>query len=638
MYKIFVPVMNNSLNSNTRNAYLDMFIKAKAQRVFLFVDIFSEFSIETVKENVDFLSNNGIEPALWISSIGHGGPIVKESKNESGWIYIKSFSGENIKDVYCPLDQNFTDFVCQKIATLCKTGVKKIMLDDDFRISQHATDLCCLCELHLQKISDILGEKIDAEILKEKAFIGGENKYRSAYLKAMGDSLKDFAKKIRFTVDKIDKTINLSVCSCWSAWDADGVTAMEICQILAGDNPKFLRLHGAPYWAIYWGNMGLTPVIETAKMFASFCHNSDVEIFSEGDTFPRSRYKIPASYLELYDTALRLDGSYDGMLKYMFDYNSSYKYESGYLDFHVQNYSNATNIQKVGEITVNDGVRVYVYPNTLSTREIFQDYNRTNLNGSPYSAGNIFALCSIPTTYEGVGVCPAIFGENARHISKDALKNGAILDAVSAKILHESGVDVGIDKIKDFSLQHIRSERFNQETVIIEETVRFMHADYKKGVKTESYTALNASGNFLSFDIDGTFNDATAYKYENANGQKFFVLCFSLEETVHKSVLKCSYERQLQLVNAVEWISGKKLPAITFKHPETYVIAKRNDNSLTVGVFNCFADYVLNLKVNLDQEYKAIKSIVGDARLDKDTVTICGKLPAFSYAVFTVEK
>lgn len=637
MYKISAPIMNSSIKEDTKEKYLKGLLDAKIERVFLVEDIFTDFSIQEIKENVKFFQDNGIEPVIWISTIGHGGPVVKETQNQNGWGYIRSFLGENIQDVYCPLDQNFTDYVSQKIALLATTGVKKIMLDDDYRLSQHSSDLCCVCDKHLQRISEILGEKVDIDILKEKGFVGKGNKYRDAYLKAMGDSLRDMARKIRSAVDDVDKSVNITIASAWSVWDSDGCTAMEICEILAGDNPKFLRLHSAPYWVNAYG-MPLASTIENAKMFASFCKGKDVEIFSEGDTYPRPRYKVPASYLELYDTALRLDGNYDGILKYTFDYNGSFDYEKGYLERHLDNFSNSLKIEEIKEGGITDGVRVYVYPNTLKDKEIYPDYDRVYLNQSPYSSGDIFSSCGIPTTYDGDGVCSAVFGENAKYIPKEALKNGAILDAVSAKILFERGIDVGIEKIKDFSLKTVRVEFFDEEKVCIEERCRLLDADYKEEIIGESFTAKNGAGQHLSFGFESERGAVTSYRYQNADGQKFLVLCFSLEETNHKSVLKCSYERQARLIDGIEWISGKKLPAVTYKHPGLYLVCKRKGDCLIVGVFNCFADYAKDLKVRLDGEYKKITPIVGDAKLEKDTVTILGKLSAFDYAVFAVEK
>ena len=53
------------------------------------------------------------------------------------------------------------------------------------------------------------------------------------------------------------------------------------------------------------------------------------------------------------------------------------------------------------------------------------------------------AHLSIPTSYT-CGSCAAVFGENARSCEMSVIKKGAMLDAISAKILSDRGVDVGI--------------------------------------------------------------------------------------------------------------------------------------------------------------------------------------------------
>ena len=61
-----------------------------------------------------------------------------------------------------------------------------------------------VCPLHLARISELLGgEEITREILMEKAFTGGKNRYRDAWLQACGESLRILAKKLRAAVDSL---------------------------------------------------------------------------------------------------------------------------------------------------------------------------------------------------------------------------------------------------------------------------------------------------------------------------------------------------------------------------------------------------------------------------------------------------
>ena len=340
---------------------------------------------------------------------------------------------------------------------------------------------------------------------------------------------------------------------------------------------------------------------------------------------------------ELYDIALRADGTFDGAQKYLLDYVSSPNYEPGYVNCHVDNL-------EVGEIITNsfknadfDGVRVYSFPQTLENREILEDFDTKRLDESPFTAGDIFAACGIPTTYFGCGICPAVFGENARCISDEVIKNGAILDAVSAKILFEKGVDVGISKINSFNFEIVVTEFFGEEKVLIVDRCRYLDAAYKNSVVPQTFTNLTTALGSLAVSYDDSGTNVLSYRYENEKGQKFFVLNFSLEETISKSNLKTSYSRQEQLINAIEWIGGRKLPAKTYKTPGTYVITKRKDNKLLVMVLNLFEDYIKDLKIYLDKKYTKINTIEGNLTLNGDIVVVNGKFSAFSFVAFEVE-
>jgi hypothetical protein len=51
--------------------------------------------------------------------------------------------------------------------------------------------------------------------------------------------------------------------------------------------------------------------------------DKNIEVLSEGDVYPRPRHKIPANYLEIFDTALRAADCTNGIHKYMLDYTSN---------------------------------------------------------------------------------------------------------------------------------------------------------------------------------------------------------------------------------------------------------------------------------------------------------------------------
>ena len=109
------------------------------------------------------------------------------------------------------------------------------------------------------------------------------------------NTLLDFAKKLRATVGAIAPHIRMSACAVLENWDYCGTDMIEIAKD-AGNTKPFVRTIGAAYWPDKLSNM-----IEDAKLQAKWCRDNGVEVFSEGDVYPRPRYRCSSKRLELYD-------------------------------------------------------------------------------------------------------------------------------------------------------------------------------------------------------------------------------------------------------------------------------------------------------------------------------------------------
>ena len=133
----------------------------------------------------------------------------------------------------------------------------------------------------------------------------------------------------------------------------------------------------------------------------------------------------------------------------MLDYNSSFSYERGYLSRHIGNLPLYQQIEKMFSGKKPLGVRVY------ETMDKITQADFTGIaNPESYAANSFFSYGArmltdnaIPTVYEGNFGVGIAFGENARHLPKEAFENGLILDIRAARILMEQGVDVGLESI-----------------------------------------------------------------------------------------------------------------------------------------------------------------------------------------------
>lgn len=652
MYKLSVPIMNNSLNDWTRDEYLRQFRAAEVSRVFLVPDIdarngmVEDTVLVSLRENLAFCEKNGIEGAIWVgSTLGHGGLLheLPKKEGEEPPEPLINFAGEEIRGAYCPLNptlQNNLVSVFQKLAT---TGTKLILIDDDFRLSEHVDrfgshEFCCLCDRHMKNIQAYLGEPITREELRAKAFHGRPNRYREAFLQAQGDSLRLLAKRLRDAVDAIDPTVNLALCTCYCHWGADGATPLELTEIFRGQNAPVLRLHAAPYWATRRSNVKRLPFIfEIGRMFAAFCRDRGIETMDEGDCYPRPRDYTPASYVELHDAVMRANGTSCGDLKYMFDYGASPYYEKGYVERHVRDLPALKQLSAM----FAEGEQVGVHVQIASDLIYKMDCDLTPVTDHcPYPvAGALLGLCGIPTTYEATGQCCAAFGENLDLASQDMLNNGLILDAVSALRLTEQGVDVGLlpdDDLRAFVAGNVSTlanftpidcirERGQERTPIRNGSGKFFDGHCRSSVLPVLYGMVNGESRPL------------AYRYENAEGQRFLVFLFYAASLEKNSDLYHGYLLQRVLHDGIEWISRQPLPASCLGNPDLYLLCRRQGDALSVALFNCFADSILCPEIRLDQAYDTIRLVNTAGVLNGNTVRL-SELPAFGFAAFRVEK
>ncbi len=641
MYKISVPIQNSMVNESTKPVYLKQLKDSKVDRVFLITRAerkhysVNHDELNKLCENLTFFNDNGFETGVWFGgSIGHGGPISRDpnfGKGVYNYSLLETLSGAKIGEVFCPLDENFVNDFANWVKAVAKaistTKTRTIMMDDDYRLSQHGGELCCCCEKHLKVMSEYCGEPITREILREKAFKGARNKYRDAWVKAQGDSLRSMARTIRKAVDEANPDVTVLLCSAYSPWNIDGADALEITKILAGKNPPQLRLHSAPYWASVNPSWSLPAVIETARMLMSFCQDGQTEVFAEGDTYFRPRYNTPSSYLELFDVALRADGTHHGILKYMFDYFSTPEYETGYVDRHVNNLTASKQIEEMFSGSERMGVRVYAYPHTFSDSVLPENFEPNSLNQTPYDSGDILADCSIPSVYTGKGPCGLAFGESARHIPQDALDGGMILDAGAAMILHKQGVDVGIKNINSYDLHNVTKETFTKDGQVLRidiNSCRMIDGEFSSSIIPESVGLMGEKEIILS------------YRYTNNKGQKFLVFTFDGES--RNLVLKRTYHRQKQLLEAIEWMSGSPLPVVCTNNPELYVLCARKNTKLEIALFNCFADAILNPVITVDKKYAKVKGVNCEAKIEENKVLLKDTIPAFSFVALELSE
>ena len=621
MYKVSVPVMNHNLKELGREKILEQIRRFDAQRVFLALDQYEpdadkrEEAMRELRDNCRFFKENGFEVGAWIWAF-------MLSKNKT-FRNMRSISGIEIKNNMCPSDVRFVQFAADYIKDIAACSVDLIQFDDDFRYAFLEGMTACLCDGHIALINKITGEACTREQLERHITSGGKNKYRDAYLRVNGDLFRGFAKAVRAAVDTVDPSIRVGACACMSAWDIDGTDAYELATILAGKTKPFVRLIGAPYWAVNrsWGN-GLQDVVELERMESVWTRNGEIEIMAEGDPYPRPRSSCPASYLEGFDTAIRASGCTDGILKYGIDYHSNPDYETGYARYHENNRETYKKIDCLFSGKKNTGVRVYetmqkvsdmVMPTAVNTEVDIADLFFSK-------AARALAWNTIPTTYEGTGVCGIVFDENARNLTPDAPDHGLILDVAAAEILMRRGVDVGIQRIGEKTVGDTERFRNNGNRIL--------------ALGAQVYDVVLKDGAEICSDMHTPLGDIPfSFRYENRKKQRFFIL--NLNTRCGADHVLRHYARSAQFAEQIEWLGGKKLPAYVYGNPSLYMQCKENERSLSVGLWNFFADVVFSPAVQLGKTYSDVEFINCGGKLEGDTVYLTDIAP-FAFVGFTV--
>ena len=598
---------------------LNVFRKVKADRIAL---VFSDYKNQTencriVKRAIGYFGEYDMEVAVWSNSLLH--IDVGE-----GFTKKKYASGKEMH--WCPLDGDFRLCFAKHIAEYAKTGVRLIFLDDDFRISASG-GLSCFCDKHMKRYKELLGEGASAKEIAEGILTGKPNKYRTAWSKVNGEALKAMASAIRQEVDKADPTVRVGLCAAPSTmFLVDGVSAFELSEILAGKTKPFLRAIGAPYWSYfakdYW-RARLSDIIGLERLearFAELCGFKG-EFISEGDTFPRPRYATPASFLELFHSALCAENGMDGILKYIGEYTGKGSYETGYSRLA------ASNAEKTGKIasafagTEKCGYRIVEVQNKMLSMEYKgEDVEFIEHGGGIPASVRALNDASIPYTFSGSEPCAA-FGDNARYLTAADIKCGVLTDITGALILKEKGTDVGLDSC-------IRFMPVTETTEIYPEFNDGEYVNFNRSVDLYDIR-LKSGAEVLTFAKVGEKEIPLTYRYENG-GVKIAVCCADASDARFSHGYFKSYYKQRVLADIYKWFTGESLAAVCFDCPMLMPIVGKKQGKTVVGLWNIFEDKIFEQKIELSKEYTKAEFIGCSGKLEGNTL-ILHDLAAFDY-------
>lgn len=602
---------------------LQVFQKLNADRISLVFCDWDDFENNgnIIRRAITHFAKYNIEVAVWLNSLLH----LDYSKK--GNFSLRKY-GDGHENYCCPLDENFVRFFSEYVAKYAKTGTKLIYLDDDFRFGVSGGPNC-FCDLHMQEYKKLLGDDVTADKIVERIESRKPNKYRDAWISVNGAALKKLAKAVRDAVDNIDTSVRVGICaSPTTMFGIDGASAFELSEILAGKNEPFIRLIGAPYWAYHAERMlnaRLGDVIGLERLELSYVETLQYkgEVLSEGDTYPRTRFDCPASYLELFHSALSTENRLDGILKYPGEY-TSYKdeYESGFSRLASYNREKRETVEEAFLNTDKVGFKILEIRDKMKTEEFLpedvppMEFERIVMPASIRA----FTDLSLPYTFTGNGPTVA-FGDNARYLSLEELRRGVITDIVGARILKEKGIDVGI---KDFG-----------EEVVVGSCYEYYN-DFDDEIFVHFYRAANLfnlqleqKAEVLTSTIFENRKYSLTYRYEGTNG-KIAVCCVDTTQTRGSFGYFKSYYKQRVFADLYKWFAGEELAAVSFDCPFLMQIVGKKEGKCIVGFWNIYQDGVANQPIYLQKKYHKAEFIGCDGRLEGEQL-ILNYLPGYDF-------
>ena len=636
--------MNASCDTDAHRAqFLDMVRRIGAERIFLVMPRFltacpaREEALALLRINAAYFKANGVaEVGTWFTGMGHGAPLDHESGEEfPNFRRLVHFGGSTLEDTFCLSDRSYCDAVASYVADMGACGVDLVQLDDDLRIGHRIDDLGCVCDYHMAEFARRTGREWTREALYQAVYSGAPSETRTAWFAMMREMFYDFAKILREKLDTVSPDIRLGFCSGPMSYDPDCTDAAELARVFAGKTRPFLRGMGAPYWAAMRNWYLIEDVISYHRLESSWMKRSpDVEFFAEGDVYPRPRYRVPAWLLETFDTALRADGSLQGILKYVFDYVQSPCYETGYLAHHERNLPLYKEIEDAFAGGTARGVYIYEEEHQLLHADLpIPAPSGLTIAKNSFSASVIFAnrLC-LPSSFEENGDAVCLSGYAAKTMPLSLLDHGVMLDLPAAQLLQARGVDCGMASFEAISAPE--SESFP--------SVDGYEAEHLRPMTDGKFwrVTLKPGAEVLSVFRAGDVEFPAVWYYENASGQRFLCYAFAWNSVERESQLLMSYARQRQALYGLEKLqNGRKPAAYSVGHPHLYLMVKDlDDGSCAVGIWNCFDDAVLAPKVMLDRAYDTVRFIGGaQGCVEGNCVAFTTDIPAHGFAGVVVK-
>jgi|GEM_PF-4428322 len=571
-----------------------------------------------LKQRTRFFDANGIKSGFWMArTLGHSSSFSSTGRRQ-GLIFqeLVGPKGQTAHGCYCPLDNDFKKYMAQAVKQIAGSGVKFILLDDDFRMSLHGEEarLSCFCPLHIKKFNKLAKMNLSREQLVKKVICGKPNKTREKWLKLTGESLIGMAKVIEKAAHSVDKKIRIGQCASPSHWCSEGFNMIDLLRTLAGKTSPFVRICGAPYWAK--DSTSLSHILEYNRLEYNWIKKHDIEVVAEGDTFPHTRFYCSAIMFHSY-TQFIIAAGIPGILDYAIAYSQKPDHETAYVQTAAKYIENYAAIRKFfPEKYIDKGLNIIINQNynknISASTDIGKAISDWQTEYMPPVLMGISRL-GIPLMYnEGTGPVllsgHMVFNLNDKELKK-ILKQGVVVDAVAAEWLMKKGIDIGIKSIQKAKnnpvLEHyngIFNGKHEGSSTWLLNYEKDLYYEFEPGVKAVIASKFQDDNRKEMFP--GTI------LYENARGQRFCILPYDMKKVKGGIQLLLGYAKQHQLAECISWVGKKPLP-VFIRQPDVHIMCKtaKDESRIAIAVQNCHQDTLDKPVLLLNPDIKVGKKI-----------------------------
>jgi hypothetical protein len=622
-YTVSVPVPLIPFDEHSYDTYVQMLKRMDADRVFIFAPPMQASYIpdleeyrgwsDLLRQKIAFFNGLGMDAAFWMGhTIGHGGDL--SLGNKPVFQQLVGPEGKEAPGCFCPLDEKLRAYMSKAISIMAESGVELIMLDDDFRVNLHPPEVTagCFCPLHLKAFREKTGLTLSREEIVSQALSGKPNEIRQKWLELHSEAILRFAGDIEQAVHQVNRKARIGIATAMTLWSNEGLDMQDLLKRFAGGTRLFLRTIGAPYWSKDPSNISW--VVEYSRLQKHWTEKWDVELMSEGDGFPHTRYHCPAVTLHAFQQGLFAAG-FTGILNYALIYAPHPEHEPGYVNKVAESLKNYAAICRFFPKDYRSvGVQPALLPNNMMAivmpdkeRSISSRADQLSWADEPVVLRMLGRL-GIPVGYEGSG--PAFLsGYGAAGLPAEELDSllahGAVVDAAAARWLVERGVDIGIsgmteEKAPAFEKHtdpEFSGEYVNDNIMLITGGERIYY----------NFTTVKGGNSVPRIISEFRLNDdavpfPAVILYENAKKQRFCVLAFDIYNARNGKQLLWNYARQEQLTRCLAWVNRKALPVSVNAVPDAHVMCRvsADGKRMAVAVQNCNLDAVVAPVLRLD--------------------------------------